>query len=310
MTAPEGKVVGVGLATVDLLLLWEDMSEPVAEADIRECELQGGGMVGTGVVTVTRLGGRAEFRGRVGTDWIGDLVVRGLRDEGVDVSQVQRPTDSTGPLVTVCVDGATGERQFKGFLNSGLGRGSEQLAEALEGAACLLVDTMLPDVATVAARRAQELRIPVVADMGSGVGESQRDLMAAVDHAIFDERSIRRLAPDGGPREACEAAQRMGPRHVAITRGERGVVSLAGETYRELDAFHVDVVDTTGAGDVFHGAFCYGLLADYEVETNLLFSSAVAAIKCSRLGGRAGIPRMPEVRRFLKERGIALPPSA
>jgi sugar/nucleoside kinase (ribokinase family) len=169
---------------------------------------------------------------------------------------------------------------------------------------------MLPEVATIGAHRVQKLGIPVVADMGSGVREGQRDLMAAVDHAVFDERSIRRLAPDGGPRKACEAAQRMGPQHVAITRGERGVVSLNGDTYRELDAFQVDVVDTTGAGDVFHGAFCYGLLAGYEVETNLLFSSAVAAIKCTRLGGRAGIPRMPEVRRFLKERDIALPPPA
>jgi len=309
MTPPEGKVVGIGLATVDLLLLWDDMTEPVTEAVVRECELQGGGMVGTALAAVARLGGRAEFRGRVGADWIGDLVLRGLREEGVDVSRVQRTEGSRGPLVTVCVDGATGERHFKDFTSSGFGRGSKELAEDLVDAGCLLVDGTLPAVATEGARRAQELGIPVVADMGGGVHDNQHSLMAAVDHAIFDERCIGRLAPEGGPRAACETAQRMGPRHVAMTRGERGVVSLDGETYRELDAFKVDVVDTTGAGDVFHGAFCYGLLAGYDVETNLVFSSAVAAIKCTRLGGRAGIPRMAEVRAFLRDRDTDLPPT-
>ncbi len=307
MTALRGKVVGIGLAVLDLLLLWDDMARPVVEATVTECEFQGGGMVATALVAAARLGARTEFRGRVGADWMGELMLQGLREEDVDVRRVRQPPGSSGPLAVVCVDGDGGERHFKRFLRSGLGAEELEGAENLEGAGCLLVDGTLPEATTRAARRARELGIPVVADFGGNLGGGRRRLMQFVDHAILDERAIAGLATQGGARAACEAARQMGPHHVAITRGERGVASLDGQTYRELDAFSVDVVDTTGAGDVFHGAFCYGLVAGYEVEANLVFSSAVAAMKCTRLGGRAGIPTLQQVRDFLRERDIEPP---
>jgi sulfofructose kinase len=99
----------------------------------------------------------------------------------------------------------------------------------------------------------------------------------------------------------------MGPSHVAITRGARGLVGLSDEGYLEMPAFDVEVVDTTGAGDTLHGAFCFGLTQGYGFEDNLVFSSAVAAMKCRRIGGRAGIPRFAEVQAFLRERRSSHP---
>ena len=104
-------------------------------------------------------------------------------------------------------------------------------------------------------------------------------------------------------REACRAIREMGAKCVVVTLGERGLVYFDGETFGELPAFEVEVVDTTGAGDVFHGAFCYGLAQGFPLQENLRFAAAAAALKCRRIGGRAGIPRRAEVDAFLRERG-------
>ena len=108
-------------------------------------------------------------------------------------------------------------------------------------------------------------------------------------------------------RAACQAVRAMGPQHVVVTLGERGLVYLDDEDLAEMPAFEVEVVDTTGAGDVFHGAFCYGLVQGFPLVRNLQFASAVAAIKCGQLGGRAGIPGRDEAIRFLIERGVDWP---
>jgi len=92
-----------------------------------------------------------------------------------------------------------------------------------------------------------------------------------------------------------------------ITLGSRGLVGLSDDRFIQMDAFPVEVVDTCGAGDTFHGAYCYGLVRGFSFEQNLAFSSAAAALKCRRMGGRAGIPNEAEVTAFLKSRGIDPP---
>jgi len=98
----------------------------------------------------------------------------------------------------------------------------------------------------------------------------------------------------------------MGPAQVVITLGGRGLVFLDGERFGRMAALDIEAVDTTGAGDVFHGAFCYGLTQGFAMDENLAFASATAALKCRRLGGRAGIPCREDVVRFLKDRGVDL----
>jgi sulfofructose kinase len=109
---PPRKVIGLGLGVLDQLLLWRDMKAPVRENKIVDFTTQGGGMTATALVAVARLGGAAEFWGAVGTDWMGDLILQGLAQEGVDTSQVRRVDGARGPMVLVCVDQPTGERQF------------------------------------------------------------------------------------------------------------------------------------------------------------------------------------------------------
>ncbi len=300
------KVVGVGLACLDQLIRWKDAALPVHENRVLDFSMQGGGLVGTALSAVTRLGGRAEWWGAVGGDWMGRMVLDSLTQEGIDVSHARVLEDGRGPMVLVCVDGATGERHF---LHS-VGRLDPQTTvgslERLRDAGCVLVDGTLRESSTRAADEARRLGVPVVADCQWGTGERVRDLLAHVDHAILGEG--RALAQEVGDdlRRACEIVREMGPRHVVITLGARGLVSMEGESFRQEPAYAVDVVDTTGAGDVFHGAFCYGLVLGLSTEDNLRFASATASLKCRRLGGRAGIPTFDEVVAFLRGHGVEL----
>jgi sugar/nucleoside kinase (ribokinase family) len=111
----------------------------------------------------------------------------------------------------------------------------------------------------------------------------------------FKDREFKNL------RENCFALKRRGPEIVVITLGSRGCAGVYGNTYFESPGFPVEVVDTTGAGDVFHGAFLFGLLKGYDVEYTARFANAVSAIKCTRQGGRAGIPELATANRFLED---------
>jgi sugar/nucleoside kinase (ribokinase family) len=203
----------------------------------------------------------------------------------------------------VCVDRPTGQRHFlygAGFPGPGGPIGS---LDSLKAAGCLLVDGTHHASAVRAAREAQRLGAPVVADLG-GIGENTAALLAHVTYAIISDGCARQLAGVGDYLAACRAVRAMGPQHVVVTRGERGLVYLDDGDLADMPAFEVEVVDTTGAGDVFHGAFAYGLVQGLALVRNLQFASAAAAMKCRQLGGRAGIPGRDEVVGFLVERGV------
>lgn len=306
VSSERNRVIGLGLACLDQLLLWEDMGVPVREARIVGRDTQGGGMAATALVAVSRLGAPAELWSAVGDDWVGDLIVRELGDEGVDTGQVLRLEGGTSLLVTVCVDQPTGERHFMSSTGRTLPENPVGDLERLATAGCLLVDHGLPHSEVRAARRARELGVPVVSDT-EGIGEGNRDVFAHVDCAILSQECAGRLGAGDDWREAGRRVQAMGPRCVVITLGDQGLAYLDGDTYDRVPAFPVDVVDTTGAGDVFHGAFCYGLVQGYGLRDNLVYASATAALKCQRLGGRTGIPQRQEVFAFLGERGVPVP---
>jgi sulfofructose kinase len=297
------KVVGLGLACLDQLYLWQDMSRPVADNRIVDHQVQGGGMTGTALVAVARLGGQAEYWGAVGEDWMAELVLEGLRQEGVALGHVQRVSGGKGPMVVVCVDQPTGQRHFlysTGWKEPAAPIGSEEL---LQSAGCLLVDGIYGDSALRMAKAARRLGVSVVGDLEAS--ERTRELLAYVDYAILSADHRGRLAAGEDWQGICRSVAAMGPAHVIVTRGQRGLAYLSAGRFGEIDAFAVDVVDTTGAGDTFHGAFCYGLAQGFELARNLVFSSAVAAMKCRKMGGRAGIPTRGEVADFLRCRGVA-----
>jgi sulfofructose kinase len=138
-------VVGVGLACLDQLLIWEDTAAPVEGNKITRSDMQGGGMAATAMVAVSRLGGQSELWSAVGDDWVGEQIVRLMEVEGVDIGQVERIEGGKSLLMVVSVDGKTGERHFTKASERDKPQSEVGNLARLTDAGCLLIDHVLPE---------------------------------------------------------------------------------------------------------------------------------------------------------------------
>ncbi len=163
----------------------------------------------------------------------------------------------------------------------------------------------LPSSASIAglaaARWAKEAGITVVLD-GDTMRDGIDEPVKLTDVLIASRNFAVKFTGEDNPRKAIIKMHSLGPEIVGVTLGADGCVLSKGTNVLHKPAFKVDVVDTTGAGDVFHGAFIYGLLKGWSLETTAQFSSAVSAIKCMKLGGRAGISSLGKMKEFLTSR--------
>ncbi len=172
----------------------------------------------------------------------------------------------------------------------------------LSNAEFLLLDGLMKNVSLFGARQARKAGIPVMLDAGR-VREGMRELARMCDYVVGSEEFARELGWKDDPASFRQEVRKHGFGITTITLGSRGSVTFADDEVISCPAFPVETVDTTGAGDVFHGGYLYGLLQKWPLKDTIRFASAVAAMKCRKLGGRAGMPRLSEVQQFLQERG-------
>lgn len=304
------QVVGLGMAVLDVLVRLKEMPTWQRAARLSDFSLQGGGPVATAMVAVSRLGVRAGYVGIAGSDKVAELKVQSLVENGVDVSRLVRRPGPESQVVLVWVHEDTGERTFSGVhrsTNPEALRISELDRDYITVAEYLHLDGCHPDAALQAAKWMHEAGKKVVLDAGMTSREIRPHLRALVEHTdvlICGSGFGPGLTGRKDVWEVGDAILDMGPGIVVQTEGADGSYTVTHGDRFHTPAFKVDVVDTTGAGDVFHGAFIVGLLKGWDLRTIALFATAVAAIKCTRLGGRAGIPRYEETLAFLRERSI------
>ncbi|MSP62663.1 MAG: hypothetical protein EXR72_20505 [Myxococcales bacterium] len=286
-------VIGCGLATLDFVGQVARMPEIDGKTDLTAFSLQGGGPVATGLMTLSRFGVRTRFVGKVADDEIGRLIAADLRDAGIDLRHLVTGGPGISPLSFVAVD-ALGRRTI--FHTPGVGArlaADEWPSAALEGAALLLIDGHQMAAQIAAAEQAHAAGVPVLLDAGS-LREGMGELMALADIAVVSERFAAEVAPHGELEDSLIELAKMGPGRVVITLGAGGSVGLEGEKVVRQSAIEVATVDTTGAGDVYHGAFAYALLRRWSLERSMQLASAAAGLACRALGGRPGIPTLAE----------------
>lgn len=293
-------VVGLGQCSWDLLGRVAAYPQVDQKSDLQQFAEQGGGPVATALVTLARLGLPTAFLGTLGGDHYATSIRESLQAEGVDLSLLQQDHQGTSQVSFIAVD-PSGRRTI--FCHKGARRPFSLTSEASEligAAAALLLDGGEAEAALAAARLAKEQGIPVLLDGGS-LREATRALLPHCSELVVSEKFARQLTPDG-PEAALELLHRQGARTVVVTRGGQGSLGReAGGKLVVCPAFPARVVDTTGCGDVFHGAYLFSLLRGDRLPERLRFASVCAALKAQQLGGREGIPRLEEVQRRLAQ---------
>jgi len=310
------QVVGLGMATLDVLLRLADMPTWNRGTRLSDFVFDGGGPVGTAIVAAAKLGALAGFIGTAGDDTAAELKLRSFLAAGVDLSRIVRREAPEDQIIVVHVQEESGERVFSGvsrptdakLLPEELDRGYITSADYLH------LDGWHAEAALQAAKWMQEAGKTVVMDGSkttSPVLGPRRELIEHVDVLISGSGFAQAVTGLDDHWSALEGVLELGPRIAVQTEGELGSYTVSrdprfGTARFHVPAFSCDVLDTTGAGDVFHGAFIVGMIHDWSLRDIVRFATAVSAIKCTRLGGRAGIPDFDEVMAFLAERGCSL----
>jgi len=293
-------VAGIGHANVDFLGIVPRYPEVDSKTELLEVSIQGGGPAATALAAARALGCAARFATKLADDDFGRFILRGLRDVDVDCDHVITAPGHLSPFSFIAIGDDNAKRTV--FYTHGdvgpIAPEELDLGAFLAGAAGLLVDGHQPAVQIAAAEVGRDKDIPVILDAGS-LREGMGELVALSDVLIASERFVSEVAPRGEVEDSLVELQEMGPKGVIITLGEAGSVGLYGDKLVRQQAYEVNAVDTTGAGDVYHGAFTAGFVRGHAFEQCMQLASAAAALKCRALGGRAGIPDLDEVLAFL-----------
>jgi sulfofructose kinase len=296
-------VTCVGLAVLDLVFGVATMPERGRKAFADSMTLVGGGPAANAAVTVARLEGHARFLGRLGDDHIGDLILDDFAKWGIDVSGVRRIQATSSPVSSIVVE-ADGERTIVNHSDPGLFAADDVIvAEDLIGSDAILGDLLWPTGAISAMHAARTAGIPGVLDFDVAPDGPIDTAVTAPTHIIFSAPALAKVSGRPDPEAGLKTIRTMTDSWIAVTLGSDGVLWFDDSNHlRTTPAFNVDAVDTLGAGDVFHGAFALGLAEQRPVEEVIRRASAVAALKCTRFGGRAGIPCSEDVDEFIRSR--------
>jgi len=288
------EVVGMGLNSVDFLSLVPEFPTPNSKMEILQFSKQGGGQVATAMVALSRWGIRTKYIGKVGDDELGAFSLNSLRQDGVDVSSVAIEPKTTSQFAMIIVDHASGERTILWNRDKQLMyRGGELRREEVCSGKILHLDGHDIRAAIQCARWAKEEGIPTVIDLDK-IEPLTSELIKKIDFIITSSTFPTLFTGISDREKALIEMQRQTPGFLCATLGREGAVALVDGNILRVKGFKVDAVDTTGAGDVFHAGFIYGLLQNWEVREILRFANAVAALKCRDIGGRRGIPTLEE----------------
>jgi sugar/nucleoside kinase (ribokinase family) len=308
MTAQPPDVVGLGYCVYDILAIVPRLPDfdDVQVAHLPDLVHDGGGQVGTSLTALARLGVGAGYVGLLGDDreghWLHDRFVR----DGIDVARLRHHGGVGTNLCLLLVDQATARRAI--LCHQRVQPADLTLAEAdreyVQAARVLHLDGQFMPAALQAARWAREGHVKVSFD-GNHPRLGLDELLPRVDWLGVAETFPMAYTGTPNPAEAAKELLNVGCEVLIVTQGDRGCRVYAGRNAFHVPALAVNAVDTTGAGDAFHGAFIYAMLQGWDLWRAACFSGATAALNCLTLGGRRGLPTLTQVLQALDDAPIS-----
>jgi sugar/nucleoside kinase (ribokinase family) len=300
----EFDAAGFGVNAVDHLIVVPEYPHADSTTQLIEHSLAPGGQTASAIVALQRLGLRTAYAGRFGSDAEGSFGLQSLKDEGVDVAFAEVVEGSRTQVGYIIIDAKRGERTVIWDREELLAFTADDAPVEFPGKARVIhLDSHDPPACARMARAARAAGSIVSADIDN-VYEGLAELLPLIDVLISSKEFPHLLTGIDDPHAALiEIKARYGCALVGLTKGGRGATVLCEGEFLETPAFQVPggCVDTTGAGDAFHGGFLYGLLQGEDIETTLKIGCAVAALGCRALGARTGLPTSEELVAFLKE---------
>jgi len=297
-------VLGLGCNAVDYLCPMERYPIEDEKVQVESIELQGGGNIATALVAVARLGGAAAYHTVIAEDQNTKWILSNFKREKVNTEHLIIKKGNN-PLAFILINRSTGSRTILYSKRNVPTFQPEELREDLiQHAKVLLIDFYFPEASLAASRIASSLHIPVVVDAEKPSPFAEQILMNC-SHVIASRGFAKQYTGLDNNTEDNELLQafslRLKSPFVCITLGERGALAVdrVTNTIFRQEAFKVDTVDSTGAGDVFHGAFAYFISIELTLEEAIEYAAAAAACKCRHIGGRIGIPTAAELDQFL-----------
>ena len=302
-----GKIVGIGANVFDTLFRLDAFPTEDTKQGALSVTESGGGPCGSGLVAAAKLGAHCAYLGNCSDDSAGAFLVEDFRRYGVDTTLMIPVANTQAFRSCIWLSDARASRTcvfHRGTVPPTVIDPAR--AEAIRQADILMVDGNDLNAAVAGAQIARESGTLVLYDAGGRYPNVER-LLELTDILIpSEEFALGHTGCSNAEAAAKTLYETYHPRVVVITRGKEGGVLYDGKTLTHYTAFPVEAVDTNGSGDVFHGAFAFGLTHGYSYEQCCLFASAVSALKCTRVGARQAVPTYEQAMEFLRRRGVTL----
>ncbi len=295
-------ILCAGIAVLDEVFRIREFPLPDTKVEASEFITVGGGNAANAAVAIARLGGKVSFAaplgGPPGDDAVGDRIIRGITQEGVDCGGCMRVDNIRSPVSAIFVN-VRGDRTIANYrdrrLDAVVPGDPDRL---LAGISAVLVDNRLPAFVTPICRAARRRGLPVVIDVDKPTVEAD-PLLAISTHAIFSGDCLRKTAGTENLAAGLARMAQFTDAFVAVSNGPLPVLWREDQAIREMAVFPVTAIDTLAAGDVFHGAFTLALTEGCAIPEAMRFAAAAAGLKCTRFGGSTGAPRRAEVEALL-----------
>lgn len=309
MSKKQIDVIGLGASTIDVLTLVEHFPTRREVQQALSTVIQGGGPVATAMVAASRLGCKTAMIDSIGDDWAGGLVLQNFQNEGVETDAIEIHRGKNTAVSNILVSAGDGARAIM-FMPGTAPDPSlpEAQKSAIQSALILHITGRYWNACMQAIDLAKRRHVQVSLDGGADRFKPEmKALVPLTDICIVARDFAEKYTGESEPSLSALSLLKEGPTIVAVTDGANGSWICTNEVCFHQPAFlFQNIVDTTGCGDSYHGAFLAALVKGLPLEKSAVVASAVAGMNTQQLGGRVGIPVFEELLKFLFERGIAL----